>query len=160
MNRCPSCARDIPADATFCIYCAAPLRVAPPARSQEPATGATIRLDPPPAPAPVHPRRPRGAKRVRPHRKSRRQDTLGPVFLLGILFLLVTRTFWPGILVLLGLMHFVRAANRGQSTRVLKQFVFLGGMALLFWSGFFWPGILVLMLASHLLSSRRLCWRP
>ena len=162
MNRCPRCNRGIPADAAFCIYCATPLRAAPSLRSQEPATGATIRLKPMPANAPVRPVRRAHSAPPRPRRRSRHRHphTVGPVFLIGILFLLATRTFWPGILVLLGLMHFVRASTSGRPDRALKQFVFLGGMALLFWSGLFWPGILLLMFVSHLLSGARYSWRP
>ena len=159
MNRCPRCNRGIPADAAFCIYCATPLRAAPSLRSQEPATGATIRLNPTSANAPVR-RAHTVPPRRRRHNRQQRQHTVGPVFLIGILFLLATRTFWPGILVLLGLMHFVRASSSGRPDRALKQFVFLGGMVLLFWSGLFWPGILLLMFVSHLLSGARYGWRP
>lgn len=163
MNRCSKCRRDIPDDAAFCIHCAAQLRSTPQVQPREPATGATIRLNPIETNMPVQPAQSRRVVRSR-HRhhghSHQRQNTLGPVFLLGILFLLVTKTFWPGILVLVGLPGFIRATSHGRPGRALQQLVFLGGMAMLFWSGPFWPGILLLMFVSHMVSRARYSWRP
>ena len=80
--------------------------------------------------------------------------------MVGVIVLLVTKTFWPGILVLLGLTHYVNQHARGRSNRALGQLLFFGGLAFLFWAHMFWPAILLLIFGLHLLSSRRHGWRP
>jgi hypothetical protein len=102
--------------------------------------------------------------RRRQHRHQHRpgQNILGPVFVVGVLFLLLTRTFFfPGILVLLGLIGFMRASFHGRPYRAWQYLMFFGGMALLVWSGMpFWPSILLVMILSHVLSKPYYGWRP
>src|ERR687886_2393485 len=126
---CPRCERIIPADAAFCIYCATPLKAAPAPEPQTPMTGSTIRLNPAEAPAVPsrpysHPTQPVGTNK--PSRRygrgySRRQpDPSGMLFLAGLLFLIVTNSFWPGILLLIGLVHYVKQSARGRGARATR----------------------------------------
>ncbi len=176
--QCPHCERDIPADAAFCIYCAAPVE------PDRPATGSTIRLDPGQVAAASR-RAP--SKRTQPARtiivdnrrgahaptppvvidnrriarpRKRRSDPSGGLFLIGLAILLMTNTFWPGILLLIGLKQYVKENARGRVGRALRRLVFFGGLALLFWSNFFWPGILLLLVAVHVLRNQRYAWGP
>ena len=166
---CPRCERNIPADAAFCIYCATPLKAAPAPETRTPATGATIRLKP--AEAPAAPSRPysppaQPAWKNRPSRRYsrgyRRQhpDPSGMLFLAGLLFLIATNSFWPGILLLIGLAHYVKQSARGRGGRAIRNIVFWGGLAFLFWAHIFWPVILMLFLASSLFGHRGYAWRP
>ena len=166
---CPHCDRNIPADAAFCIYCAAPVKLAPGIPQQPPATGATIRLDP--AQAPTTPRRDRQRRarqvpqvplgRQSVHRKRKRtSDPSGLFFVLGFFFLITSSYFWPGILVLIGLTKFIKRQSRGASWRAARDLFFWGGLAFLFWTQTFWPGILLLLLATSLLGNRRHAWGP
>src|ERR671933_1515424 len=99
---CPRCERNIPADAAFCIYCAALLKAAPAPEPQTPATGATIRLNPAEAPAAPsrpysHPAQPVGtnkpSQRYGSGYSQRQPDLSGMLFLAGLLFLIVTNSF-------------------------------------------------------------------
>ncbi len=167
---CPNCDRTIPDDAAFCIYCAAPAPHAPPVAAREPATGATIRLDPAQAPMLVEPAGPAPQRQPRRHRhhKAHRSQAkcqshqLGWLIPLGIVLMLVTRSWWlwPGIFVLIGLSNYTEKSARGYSTAALRKLVFWGGLAFLFWTGTFWPGIIILMLASSLIHNRGWGWRP
>ena len=166
---CPSCDRTIPDDAAFCIYCAAPAPQAPPVVTQQPATGATIRLDPGQAPmvaqaAPTTPRHHR--KQYGRHGKHRQgkcsSSALGALIPIGIVLMFVTGSWslWPGIFVLIGLSNYAQKNARGHSNAALREVVFWGGLALLFWTGTFWPGIVVLLIASSLIQNRGWGWRP
>ncbi len=161
---CPKCTRIIPADAVYCIYCSAPVGEARPAPEHKPATGATIRL------ASVRPRahsragqaqRPRtmaprvGRQGRLPHVRKRSSDPSGGIFVVGLFVLLITGTFWPGILLLLALASHARAAARGRSWQPPMALVWFGGLAFLFWAKLFWPGILLLILLTHLLNKRK-----
>lgn len=159
--KCPNCDRTIPGDAVFCIYCAAPAPKARPVAMQEPATGATIRLDP--AQAPMVTRAPAPSSRHQPkrhrhHRKHRHivggSDSSGMLFIIGIFVLIATRSFWPGIFVLIGLTNFYKKSVRGHTGPALREIVFWIGFALLIATGTFWPGIILLVIASSLIRDR------
>ncbi len=173
--RCPSCDRSLPVDAVFCIYCGTSLRAVPAANvSQAPATGPTVRLNPAaeptwpsqPTAGPTLPSQPTAAPQTSPHRqrksrkRQRRGDASGWIFLLGFILLLSTNSFWPGILVLIGVVNYVKHSGRGRAHRAAKDLFFWGGLAFLFWAHIFWPGIILLLLASSLLDGRRHAWRP
>ncbi len=162
---CPRCDRTIPADAAFCIYCAALLRPAPASEPRMPATGATIRLSPAkvvapgrPLPAASQPAQMRGPARRRGH--GRHGDPSGMLFLVGLALLIATHSFWPGILILIGLSHYVKQSGRGRGGPALREMIFWGGLALLFATHMFWPGILVLLFVTSLLGQSGFGWRP
>jgi hypothetical protein len=174
---CSRCGYDIPADAVFCIYCAARVRPEVETEAHVPATGDTIQLDPAAVPAlpakrhrSVSPRQGRRAAVIpaatistppRQKRKHRRHaDPSGPLFLIGLFVLLVTNNFWPGILVLVAVTHFIREQARGRDHKALRDLIFWGGLAVLFWTHTFWPGILLLLLATSLIRKRHFAWRP
>ncbi len=165
--RCPHCDRSLPADAVFCIYCGTSLHAAHATDvSQAPATGPTVRLDP--AAAPALPSQPTAAPQAspRPSRKARKRqgrskgDASGWIFLLGFILLLSTNSFWPGILLLIGVVNYVKHSARGRAHKAVKHLFFWIGLAFLFWAKLFWLGIIPLLLASSLLGGRRHAWRP
>lgn len=143
--KCPTCDRLNPEDAQFCIYCAA--RLTPPAAVMEatPATGPTKRLGeeaapsyqmPAPPAAPSLPQRPSGRPRFG-------TESIGAIWLIGLGILFFTGEIFPGVLVLVGLTSYIKAAARGREQDGLRSFVFFGGLAAMFWFGWFWPLILV-----------------
>jgi hypothetical protein len=73
---------------------------------------------------------------------------------------MVTHSFWPGILLLLGLTHYVKQNARGRGGRAMRDIAFWGVLAFLLWTHTFWPGILLLLVASSLLGHRGYAWRP
>jgi hypothetical protein len=168
MMNCPTCDRSVPADAKYCIYCAAQLQPDAPPTVEQPVTGPTVRLGPTPSyhlpsAAPVPPPAPIPAvpQHMAPRRKRRRSnDISGPVFFFGLVALFLTKSFWPGILLLLGITAFLSESAKGKPNDALQGLIFFGGLALLFWGGFFWPGILFLIGAMMLLSGgKRHGWR-
>ena len=167
---CPQCNRNIPADSAFCIHCASQVgTAAEPRRPEAPATGPTVRLDPAQAPSAFPPAGQAAARPTRPtqplrrgkHRGRGRSDGSAAIFFIGALLLLLMQVpFWPAILVLIGLAHFVQASSRGRGNHALAQLIFFGGLALLFWTHTFWPGILILIIGSHVLRHRKRSWSP
>lgn len=162
---CAQCGRSIPGDAVFCIYCSSRVQQANPEPApQEPVTGSTIRLDPVmvapaagryqpnvvlPAPRPNATRRrhmPPPQAQARHHQK----DLSGPIFLFGLVTLLMAGAIWPGILLLIGASNFAKEHARGRGDRALGKLLLMGGLALLFWTHTLWPGMLGLMLAMWL----------
>ncbi len=165
---CVTCGRELPANAVFCIYCAAPIDPPKPADiglSEAPATGATIRLDPAthptvPEPAaspkPHHAARPAKPRKAhgRPH-SQRHTDLSTPLFLIGLVLLFWSGRFWPGILLLLGFTYFVKEASYGRQARAIKHLLFLAGLALIFFAHAFWPGVIILIISSQVANHRR-----
>jgi hypothetical protein len=163
---CLACGRTNPADAKFCIYCAAQLSVAaPPVQAAvtepAPATGPTTRLEHKPTytlpaapPIPVPPVAP-SIPGALPHYK----EWIGAVFLIGLGLLFLTGSFFPGILVLIGITGFLSESGRGRQDKALQALVFFAGLAVLFWSHSFFPGILILIGVMALLKRRHsFCW--
>lgn len=158
---CPNCARKNPADARYCIYCATALQTnvqSIPIEEEEPATGATRRLQPEPKPSYTMPQTPAPAPAgPLPVPRTRRyfgNDTLKAVWLIGLGVLLLTGSFFPGILVLIGLTSYIRDNQHGQPQKGLRNLVFFTGLALLFWTNFIFPGIFFLLGAMWLLNNR------
>lgn len=159
---CPQCDRQNPADAKFCIYCAAMLQQAPAAPTVEstPAIGQTMRLPQPPTysmpqavqpvPAPVGP-----AMGKRHRGRSFNTDAIKAAWLIGLGVLLLTGDFFPGILVLIGITSFMSDSQQGQHDKALRNLAFFVGLAVLFWTSFFWPGILFLIGGMFLLNKLR-----
>ncbi len=156
---CPKCDRSNPEDARFCIYCAVSL-IAEEAAAATPTTGPTERLTTPPAitvsepapapaPEPAQVPAPMAMAPAMPAiawLNSRREKEIGgAVWLIGLGVLFLTGTFWPGILVLLGITGYVHETAQGRQAEAARSLIFFAGIAVLFWSGWFWPGILILM---------------
>jgi hypothetical protein len=91
---------------------------------------------------------------LRPQHKSR-NDPSGVVFLIGLVALLASHAFWPGILLLLGITNLIHQAARGRPDQGMSGMLWLGGLALLFATGSFWPGILVLIFISMAMGGGR-----
>lgn len=71
----------------------------------------------------------------------------GGIFLigLGILFLVPGLSFWPWILVVIGLAGLPASLANKRGWLGWQGFFWLVGLAILFASGHFWPGILILI---------------
>lgn len=139
---CPACRTVNPEDARFCVICGRSFESAPP--RQQPATR-------PRATPAAH------APRVAPHpqpwrtgtsQRRVRQPNTAAIFLLGLVFLLMTGAIWPGILLLIGMVKYVEAASAGHPRHGLQALLWLGGLTILFATHTFWPGIVVLGLLS------------
>jgi hypothetical protein len=154
---CPNCHRQNPADAKFCIYCAAQMTPQTPEvdTAPKPAVGPTVRLNPAPAPSYTLPAEPQPAPAPAPQPKPRSRAfddaPTGAVFLIGLGVLILTGNFFPGILLLLGVTGYMSEMRRGRRERALQPLVFFGGLTLLFATGFFFPGIFFLLGAMYLL---------
>lgn len=66
----------------------------------------------------------------------------------GVLLLVDSLSFWPWILVVLGLSSVPGSIARDGLWAGLQGVVWMGGLALLFYYQLFWPGILILIGAS------------
>jgi hypothetical protein len=156
--KCPRCERPVPADAQFCIYCAAPLASAAPAAPANAATGPTTRLNPQvveryrmpataPAPAPQM-----TMPRQRHRHGHRQNDSIGAVWLIGLGLLFLTGHFFPGILFLIGITSFLKHSGRGRDRKAVQTLVFFLGLTALFWYGFSLPLLLIWLGAMALLN--------
>jgi hypothetical protein len=76
---------------------------------------------------------------------GRKNEVSGALWLIGLGILFLTGSFWPGILVLVGLTAYVQQSARGRSQESLRSLIFFVGLAVLFWTNLFWPGILILL---------------
>ncbi len=79
----------------------------------------------------------------------------GGIFLigLGILFLVPGLSFWPWILVVVGLAGLPASLANKRGWLGWQGFFWLAGLAILFASGHFWPGILILIGVSMLVGA-------
>ena len=160
---CPKCERTNPPDARYCIYCAANLMLeAPVVQEVAPAVGPTVRLSqdqPPiytmPAPAPAPASVPQPAAPSIPNVWRHNSGVFGALFLIGLGLLFLIDGFFPGILVLVGIIGFLREAASGRSRNALSTLVFFTGLAVLFWIDFIFPGILILLGLIALLNAGR-----
>ncbi len=152
--QCPTCEREVPADAQYCIYCAT--RLAPEVVAEpRAATGPTRRLDPEPAYAMPEATVAPAATMTR--RRHRNKEISTPIFFIGLAVLIATGNVWPGILVLVGVTSFISESARGRHRAAMQGLIFWGGLAVLFATGWFWPGILLLLGLSALVNPRG--WR-
>jgi len=137
------------------MLCAASLGAS--ADKGTPVTGPTTRLDPPaPGPVGVPSAVPLPAARRRHHKQG---DVAGPIFLIGLGLLFATKTFWPGIFMLLGMMAILNATQAHRRDG-LQGLIFWGGLALLFVTGWWWPGLLLWFGATSWVGARYggRCW--
>jgi hypothetical protein len=146
--RCAHCGTDNPPIANFCVRCGRALGATPTA---EPPRNP---IPPTPAPAPIAyapATSPAQVQRAAPTTfdAARWGGISGGVFLLGLALIAWMNWWWPGILVLVGVMAFVSslAAGRDSAQRWggVQGGVFLLGLALIAWMDWWWPGILVLV---------------
>jgi Double zinc ribbon len=143
--RCAHCGTHNPPIANFCVRCGRALRVAPTA--DPPRNPLPPALDPAPiahaSAARVHPA-------VRGSFDPARWGGIGGgLFLIGLALIAWMNWWWPGILVLVGLMALVSGliAKRDSPQRWggFQGGLFLLGLALIAWMNWWWPGILVLV---------------
>lgn len=140
---CPKCGRSNPEDSQFCIYCSNRLGGSEEAAAS---TGPTVLLDsstPVPPTAPLAPA---------PAKSAASNGIIGAIWLIGLGILFMTKLFWPGILILVGLSAFMHESSRGRGNEALRTLVFFVGLTFLFWTGRFFPGILILLGVIALLS--------
>ena len=157
---CPSCKTNNPEHARFCVVCGRAFGAAPPPQprsatrpgpTRPPASPSYPRMATPPTLIPARPQPPAPARHhYRPH-----SDPGGIVFLIGLVALLASHAFWPGILLLLGLTNLVHQAARGRPDKGMYALLWLGGLTLLFATGTFWPGILILFFISMAMGGGR-----
>ncbi len=156
---CPNCKRSVPADARYCIYCAA--RITPPAPEVQtaPATGPTTRLDPRVVPAYTMPASAAPAPQVvaprRGTRQHHRKTPVGAIWLIGLGLLILTGNIFPGVLALVGITSYMKESARGRPHKALESLVFFLGLTALFAVGFSWPGLFVWLGLMMLIKHRR-----
>jgi hypothetical protein len=159
---CPACKTNNPEHARFCVVCGRAFGAAQPARRpvappmappapKPPAQPSYPRMATPPTLVPSNPL-PSPSTR---HHQASHGDPSKVVFLIGLVALLATHAFWPGILVLLGVTNFVHQAAQGRPERATHALLWLGGLAFLFATGAFWPGIMILIFISMALGGGR-----
>lgn len=144
---CAACGASNPDHAIFCVRCGQRIGdPAPQPGAPRPAIGGDVLPGPPPVPA-------YGPRPGRPRRRRGEWDGLsGAIFLVGIGVLFLSRMFWPGILIVIGLSSFVQVAGRGRIGQGVRNTFWLFGLAFLFMMPrFFFPGILILVGISALL---------
>lgn len=161
---CPTCERVNPGDAQFCIYCANRMTPVVPTATVAPATGPTTRLDPAVVPTYTMPAAPVTATRQASpsHSSSRRwqaSDATPGIWLIGIGVLLLTGSFFPGILVLIGLTQYMKESGRGRYAKASQSLAFFLGLATIFWLGLSWPLILLWGGLLMILNKRHVCIR-
>ena len=76
---------------------------------------------------------------------KRSEQITGGIFLIGIAVLALTRFWWPGILLVLGVTAIASGWLQGRRWQALSGGLWLIGIAALAYTGFWWPGILVLL---------------
>jgi hypothetical protein len=68
--------------------------------------------------------------------------------------LFLTRNFFPGILVLIGITSYLSANAHGRSATALQPLMFFVGLAAIFWMGFSFPLVLLLLGLMALVNQR------
>lgn len=135
--RCGRCGTANPRGAVFCVNCGQRLV---PDIGADPDDGNRQH----PAPATLPPVESAPAAKKRRWRRSN-DGFAGGLFLIGLALLFLTGTFWPGILVLVGLSGLLASVGRGDLRDGISGFVFMAGLAFIFAVDLFWPGILVVV---------------
>lgn len=135
---CPSCGAANPDYAIFCVRCGLPM--AGEARASAPQSAMPRGLT-----------RPVASRQARPRGRRRHgqawEGATAALFLVGLLALFLLKLpFWPGILIVCGLVAFAGEAIRGRYFRGLSSVVWLFGIAfLLMMPKLWWPGMLAIM---------------
>ncbi|HMQ34923.1 MAG TPA: zinc-ribbon domain-containing protein [Chloroflexaceae bacterium] len=140
---CRACGATNPDFAAFCVRCGQPIGAPAPASAGPMGPQSLARRAAPP----------QRAYRGR-HRPARGWEGIsGALFLIGLgaLFLLKL-PFWPGILVVIGIVAFTAEALRGRPLEGMGTVIWMFGLAVMFTvPRLWWPGILVLVGLSVLL---------
>ena len=144
---CAACGESNPGHAIFCVRCGqrmsdAATRLALPRRANE-----NIGQGTPSLPA----FRPRQAQVAGSQISGNVLSTA--ILMIGIGLLFLGHLFWPGILVLLGIVIFVRMSASGYTVQGVRSAIWLFGLAFLFMvPHLFLPGIFVLIGLNALIS--------
>lgn len=143
---CAACGTVNPEQAVFCVNCGRSLE-APVAVSRPVATAPQRAPTLPAAPLPLMPT---ARASIGLSRRSRPNAAVwggvsGGVFLIGLAVLFMTSWFWPGILVLLGIMALFGTLFGGEPRSSLTGAFWLIGLAVVAQLGAWWPGMLVLV---------------
>jgi Double zinc ribbon len=154
--RCAFCGTNNPPIANFCVRCGQALNTSPTA--EPPRTPLPPVRDPAPmtyAPAAPAARAQRASRgRSNPARWG---GITGGLFLLGLALIAWLNWWWPGILVLVGVMALTSGLmverDSPQRWGSLQGGLFLLGLALIAGLNWWWPGILVLVGLSAILTA-------
>jgi hypothetical protein len=146
--RCAYCGTHNPAIANFCVRCGRALGVAPtaePPHNPFPPIPAPAPIAYAPAAAPTQMQR----TAQRTFDPARWGGISGGLFLIGLALIAWMNWWWPGILVLVGVMALVSSLmterNSPQRWGGIQGGLFLFGLALIAWMNWWWPGMLVLI---------------
>ncbi len=144
--RCPACGTLNPSHAQFCVTCGQSLPSTP---HSEPPTSS--------APQPIASSAPTPSALPQTTVPSslgpQRWVSSGAVFLIGLAVLAVTGWWWPGILILVGVVSLINTPYGSQGWANAQGAIWLFGIAVLAWTGWWWPGILILIGLSGLFGS-------
>ena len=157
---CAACGTRNPPGAQFCVMCGRPLDVRPTADAPAPQPMPTAASAAPITPAaPAVPATPMAVPM--PGRSTRSPAAWGGIsgglFLIGLALIALTNWWWPGILVLVGVVSLVSSLMAGRPWMGLQGALWLFGIAIIAQFDWWWPGILVLVGISVILGS---VWRP
>jgi hypothetical protein len=153
--RCSACGTRNSPGAQFCVMCGRPLAaaVAPPAP-----VAPAVPVAAPTVPALVEPSPLSAAPaRTRPRNPAVWGGVSGGLFLISLAVLALTGWWWPGILVLLGIVALGSSLANGQPWAGLQGALWLFGIAFIAQFNLWWPGILILVGLSAILGA---LWRP
>jgi len=147
-RECAACGTRNPPHAAFCFTCGRAL-------SSRPVAEAAANSPPiPPEPAPISYAPPAPAEIAPPNHAPRGRFSvewggiMAGIWLIGIAVLAVTRWWWPGIMVLIGISALVGglvAGSREQRWAGIYGAIWMLGIAVIAIFKLWWPGILVLI---------------
>ena len=143
---CAACGTINPEHAVFCVNCGRSLEA--PVELPRPVATAAQRVPTlPAAPLPLMPaaRPPISRPRISRPNAAVWGGVSGGVFLIGLAVLFMTGWFWPGILVLLGVMALFGTLFGGEPRSSLTGAFWLIGLAVVAQLNAWWPGMLVLV---------------
>lgn len=145
-KQCAACGVNNPANASFCVNCGRALEAAVSVpRPFVTATPPIISVPLAPSPLAAVPQVRKPSPRTGRPNPAVWGGISGGVFLIGLAALFATGFWWPGILVLLGVMSLLGATIGGEPRSGIIGAFWMIGLAVLFATGWWWPGILVLV---------------
>lgn len=161
---CPDCGTPNPAIANFCVLCGRTLGNGE--HQTAPQTQPLPRYAEPPPPRYANPPQPvvltlpdaqplAAPERARKRRyKGRMSNESGLLFLVGLLVLMFTGWWWPGILVLLGSVTLFQSLSENKLHEGLRPALWLLGIAVCAMFDLWWPGMLILVFLSMALDTQ------